>query len=112
MGSPSLLVWQPPPKPAQSAFPAVGPATRAPVALSKTAKEEFTHCTYWVAPIAPLVSGGAEFTVKPGKPEPTPSKPRFSVGASGDVAALNGPATVVLCSTWSGISAGLSPEGN
>ena len=31
----------------------------APVVLSKTAKLTFTHCTYWVAPTAPFVSGGA-----------------------------------------------------
>src|SRR5215467_7428991 len=82
IGSPSLLVWQPPPKPAHSEFPAVGPATNAPVDLLKTANELLTHWTNCVAPTAPLVSGGALFTVKPRLPLPRPSNPRLTVGAS------------------------------
>src|SRR5262245_42277369 len=82
MGSPSLLVWQPPPKPAHNVLPAVGPAILAPVALSNTAKDVFTHWTYWFRPTAPLVSGGALVTVKPNDAFPKPSKPRFTVGAS------------------------------
>ena len=59
IGSPLLSVAQRPPNPDQSVFPAAGPYTIAPVDLLKTAKEVFTHWTYWVAPTAPLVSGGA-----------------------------------------------------
>src|SRR6185503_1128322 len=59
IGSPLLSVEQRPPKPDQRVFPAAGPYTSAPVDLLNTAKEVFTHCTYWVAPAAPLVSGGA-----------------------------------------------------
>src|SRR5258708_3850162 len=54
MGSPSLFVSHPPPKPAHGALPSVGPATSAPVTLSKTANSALTHCTYCVAPTAPL----------------------------------------------------------
>src|SRR5512135_1900442 len=74
MGSPSLLVWQPPPKPDQRVFPAVGPAMSAPVVLLKTANDVFTHWTYWVAPTVPLVSGGALVTLNPYCPAPSPSK--------------------------------------
>src|SRR5260370_17543636 len=52
----------------------MGPSCRAPVLLSKTAKDSLTHWTYCVAPTAPLVSGGAEFTEKLGNPLPRPSK--------------------------------------
>src|SRR5215471_3508749 len=84
IGSPSLLVSQPPPKPAHSVLPSVGPATRAPVVLSNTAKERFTHCTYWVRPTAPLVSGGAQHGENPGGvPSPMPSKLSPTVRASG-----------------------------
>src|SRR5262245_5097792 len=72
MGSPSLLVSHPPPNPLHKVLPAAGPYRRAPVALSNTAKDSLTHCTYWVAPMAPLVSGGTPSTVKFGKPFPTP----------------------------------------
>src|SRR5262249_41770959 len=74
MGSPSLLASQGPPKPCQSVLPAAGPKSTAPVALSKTANDVLTHCTYCVAPTAPLVSGGALVTLNPGRPTPTPSK--------------------------------------
>src|SRR4051794_40640277 len=74
IGSPSLLVWQPPPKPAQSVLPVIGPASLAPVALSNTANDSFTHCTYCVAPTAPLVSGGAASGANPRSPAPTPAK--------------------------------------
>ena len=59
MGSPSLLVSQSPPNPDHTVLPSTGPRIMAPVALSNTANDAFTHCTYWVAPTAPLVSGGA-----------------------------------------------------
>src|SRR5690242_6052107 len=72
IGSPSLLVSQGPPKPDQSEFPAVGPCTRAPVALSNTAKSRFTHCTNCVVPAAPFVSGGAQQSEKLPRPTPTP----------------------------------------
>src|SRR5215475_13136132 len=65
MGSPLLLVSQGPPKPLHNVFPAVGPATRLPVALSNTAKSRFTHCTNCVAPATPFVSGGAQQSAKP-----------------------------------------------
>src|SRR5271169_375360 len=85
MGSPSLLVWHPPPNPDHSVLPAVGPATNAPVDLLKTAKEVFTHCTYWVAPTDPSVSGGAPVMVNPYCPWPSPSKLKPTVGVSGMV---------------------------
>src|SRR5258708_14291954 len=50
------------------------PSSRAPVLLSKTAKDSLTHWTYCVAPTAPLGSGGAEFREKLGRPLPRPSK--------------------------------------
>src|SRR6266851_9066755 len=93
MGSPSLLVWQPPPNPDQIVFPAVGPAIRAPLDLLKIAKEVFTHCTYWVAPTVPLVSGGAPVTLKPYWPLPRPSKLCRTGGVGGG--------TVAVCSTGS-----------
>src|SRR5258708_32094373 len=76
MGSPSLLTAQGwvAPSARKSWLPAMGPSSRAPVVLSKTAKDSLTHWTYCVAPTAPLVSGGAEFTEKLGKPLPRPSK--------------------------------------
>src|SRR6266446_6068793 len=57
----------------QSVLPATGPFTKFPVFLSNTAKSVFTHCTYWVLPTAPFVSGGIPVGVKP-RPTPTPSK--------------------------------------
>src|SRR6267154_160172 len=87
MGSPSLLVWQPPPNPDQSVLPAVGPAIRAPLDLLKMANEVFTHCTYCVAPTVPLVSGGAPVTLNPYWPLPNPSKLWLTGGVgSGTVA--------------------------
>src|SRR5260370_38652445 len=80
MGSPSLLVCQPPPNPDHNVLPAVGPAIRAPVDLLKMANEVFTHCTYWVAPTAPLVSGGAPVMLNPYCPLPRPSKFKVGVG--------------------------------
>src|SRR5262249_36051787 len=79
IGSPSLLFWQPPPKPCHNVLPSAGPNTLAPVDLLKTAKAVFTHWTYWVVPIAPLVRGGALGTVTPLKRLPTPSKLRPAV---------------------------------
>src|SRR5450631_3661992 len=101
MGSPSLLVWQPPPNPDQRVLPAVGPAIRAPVDLLKMANELLTHCTYCVAPTVPLVSGGALLTVNPYCPAPRPSKLVPTTGVNG---------TMVLCRTGSS-SSGVSPEG-
>src|SRR6266851_646758 len=80
MGSPSLLVWQPPPNPDQIVFPAVGPEIRAPLDLLKMANEVFTHCTYCVAPTVPLVSGGAPVTENPYCPAPRPSKLEVTSG--------------------------------
>ena len=69
----------------------------APVALLKTAKDVLTHCTYWVAPAAPFVSGGAPVTEKPGNPTPTPSKLRPGV-----VLTSGAGATVALAACASG----------
>src|SRR5690349_16307851 len=74
IGSPLLSVSQRPPKPLHNVLPAAGPKVMAPDTLSKTANDEFTHCTYCVAPTAPLVSGGAPDGCRLGMP--TPSKPR------------------------------------
>src|ERR1022692_4901492 len=74
MGSPSLFSAQPPPNPDHRTLPATGPATRPPLLLLKMAKSVFTHCTYWVAPTAPLVSGGEYSTMNPYLPLPSPSK--------------------------------------
>src|SRR5262245_58828101 len=79
MGSPSLSLSQRPPKPCQRVFPLAGPSTSAPVVLLNTAKEVLTHCTYWVDPTAPTVSGGALLGLKPARPTPTPSKLRPAV---------------------------------
>src|SRR5574337_1464900 len=83
MGSPSLLLWQPPPKPYQRVLPAVGPEIRAPLDLLNTANEVFTHCTYWVLPTVPLVSGGAPVTLNPYCPAPRPSKLWLTIGVRG-----------------------------
>lgn len=42
-GSPALVVWHGPPKPAKKELPAVGPDRRLPVALSKTAQLVLIH---------------------------------------------------------------------
>src|SRR5713226_5405827 len=96
MGSPSLLVWQPPPNPDQIVFPAAGSEIRAPVDLLKMAKEVFTHCTYCVAPTVPLVSGGAQVTLKPYWPLPSPSKLWLTGGVGSGI--------VVVCRTGSSSS--------
>src|SRR5713101_9467597 len=96
MGSPSLLLWHPPPNPDHSVLPAVGPAMRAPLDLLKIAKEVFTHCTYWVAPTVPLVSGGAPVTLKPYWPLPSPSKLWLTGGVGSGI--------VVVCRTGSSSS--------
>src|SRR5215467_10809814 len=83
MGSPSLFVWQPPPKPDHNVLPAVGPAIRAPLVLLKMANEVLTHCTYCVAPTVPFVSGGAPVTLKPYCPWPSPSKLWLTIGVRG-----------------------------
>src|SRR6185369_4423644 len=86
VASPSLLVWQPPPKPAQSELVGTGPWITAFVALSNTAIPVLTTCTYCVAPTAPTVSGGAYWTVKapcgPLNPLPTPSTAPLEIGAN------------------------------
>jgi hypothetical protein len=56
-------------------LPATGPYTSAPLALSNTAKLALTHCTYCVAPTAPVVSGGAYWSRKLPRPTPMPSNP-------------------------------------
>src|SRR6266481_246303 len=66
----------------------MGPLTAAPVVLLKTSNDSLTHSTNCVAPTAPLVSGGAEFTLNPGNPLPSPSKFRPDVTV---VAAVTGP---------------------
>ena len=85
IGSPSLLVWHPPPNPDHSVLIGTGPNTGVP-ALLNTAKSVFTVSTMWLGPTAALVSGGAEFTVNvpagPVKPWPMPSKFRSVAGAS------------------------------
>src|SRR6266567_6762280 len=96
MPSPSLLVWQPPPKPDHRVLVAVGPATSAPVALLKIANDEFTNWKYCVAPTAPFVSGGALFTVKPYCALPRPSKFKLAGGVA---------AATVLCRTVSSTTA-------
>src|SRR5215813_3245195 len=86
MGSPSSLVWQPPPKPEKRLLMALGkPAAIAPVVLLKTPMPVLTICTYWVAPTAPLVSGGAQPQKLAGSPAPRPRPPKPSpvVAASG-----------------------------
>src|SRR6266404_9053783 len=83
MGSPSLFVSHPPPKAAQRAFPSVGPATSAPVTLSNTANSALTHCTYCVAPTAPLVSGGEKLRTNPYCPCPNPLTFRPRLAATG-----------------------------
>src|SRR5258708_23989188 len=93
MGSPSLLVWQPPPNPDQIVLPALGPEIRAPLDLLKMANEVLTHCTYCVAPTVPSVSGGAPVTLKPYWPLPSPSKLCRTGGVGGG--------TVAVCSTGS-----------
>src|SRR5215471_21230917 len=97
-GSPSLLVWHPPPNPDQSVLIGTGPNVGVPV-FENTAKSVLTISTTWFGPTAPLLSGGAEFTVKvpagPVKPCPTPSKLFVSVGERSVTAApvLRGPCT-------------------
>jgi hypothetical protein len=59
VGSPSLLVSQPVPKPVQSVLIGTGPYTGVPVVLSNTARPTLTVSTNCVAPTAPLLSGGA-----------------------------------------------------
>src|SRR5258708_38126365 len=107
-GSPSLLAAQPLPREENNVLPAVGPETLAPVVLLKTANEEFTHCTYWVAPTAPLVSGGALLTGKPreGLPSPSTLTPE-AVGA----ARVGASPAVVCWSTGSWKSGMFTPAG-
>ena len=70
----------------------VGPSTHEPIVLSNTAKASLTACTYWLAPTAPVVSGGAYLRLNeplgPENPFPTPSIPvmpgaALSTGAAG-----------------------------
>src|ERR1700704_3843710 len=98
MGSPSLLVWQPPPNPDQIVFPAVGPEIRAPLDLLKMANEVLTHCTYCVAPRVPLVSGGAPVPLKPYWPLPKPSKLCKTGGVGGAIVAVCNTGSSCNCS--------------
>src|SRR5205814_6186459 len=88
IGSPLLEVSQGPPKPAHKVFPALGPYTKAPLALSKMANSTLTHWTYWVAPAAPLVSGG----VQPFAPTPSELTPALG-GFNSAPAESNSPAS-------------------
>src|SRR6516225_2028030 len=111
MGSPSLLVSHPPPKPVHRVFASTGPNVIAPEVLSKTAKEVLTHWTYCLAPTAPSVSGGAPTIAKLGIPVPSPSKLSPATGPTIDGASAL-VLTMVRCSAVSGSIAGLKPEGN
>src|SRR4051812_35564318 len=55
-----------------------GPKTDAPVDLLKTWKPSLTIWTYCVRPTSPLVSGGAQLQLTPGKS--IPSKLRIGLG--------------------------------
>src|SRR5215469_1554146 len=100
MMSPSLRVSHGPPNPAQNALPGVGPMTVAPVVLSKTSNVTFTHSTNWVAPTAPLVSGGTKgpplatvsCALMPSKfrPKATPSAPDGVLATGSDCEDTNG----------------------
>ena len=57
--SPSLLVWQPPPKPDHSVLVFAGAMSTPPV-LEYTAIWLLTSSVYWVGPAAPSLSGGAD----------------------------------------------------
>src|SRR3954467_1255288 len=57
MGSPSLRVWQGPPKPDHMVLPLVGPYTETPL-LFQICSDRLTNCTKWLGPTSPLVSGG------------------------------------------------------
>src|SRR5579859_1346165 len=59
MGSLSPVVSHFPPIVVKSVLISLGLSTELPVVLSKTARAVFTVWTYWVAPTAPFVSGGA-----------------------------------------------------
>src|SRR5258707_15721338 len=76
MGSPLLVAAQGwvGPSPLKRLLPAMGPSNLTPELLTKTAKDSLAPWTFCVAPTAPLVSGGAEFTEKLGNPLPRPSK--------------------------------------
>src|SRR5215471_10057002 len=96
-GSPSLLAWHPPPNPDHSVLIGTGPNSGVPV-FENTAKSVLTISTTWLGPTAPLLSGGAEFTVNvpagPVKPCPMPSKLLVVVGARSAAApALRGACT-------------------
>src|SRR5215467_8319472 len=113
MGSPSSLIWQPPPKLAHSELMACDVPMMAPVVLSKTPKPVLTICTNCVAPTAPLVSGGAQLQ-KLGKSlacVPRPEK------LSPTVAETAGPAVVWATGSgssapaaWPGVRSGRSGE--
>src|SRR6478672_3703255 len=83
--SPSLSFAHGPPRLCHSALVGTGPSTTLWLTLSNTARPVLTTCTYWVAPTAPTVSGGAYCTLKlplgPVKPTPRPGKLLPSVGA-------------------------------
>src|SRR5689334_7676227 len=107
MMSPSLRDSHGPPNPAQNALPGVGPITGAPVVLSKTSKVTFTHSTNWVAPTAPLVSGGTKgpplatvsCALMPSKFRPTltPSVPDGVLAAGSDCEDTSGARADLAC---------------
>src|SRR5713101_1623824 len=86
IGSPSLKFSQLPPKPVNSTLPSIGPSTILPLLLSNTARPVLTHCTYWVVPTDPTVSGGSPVIVK--LPRPIPGKVATGPMASFFVAAF------------------------
>src|SRR5258708_10748304 len=108
MGSPALFVSHPPPKPAQRAFPSVGPATSAPVTLSNTANSALTHCTYCVAPTAPLVSGGEKLRTNPYCPCPNPStfKPRLAATGGREASCTARSGVAYSCPLLAGVGGG------
>src|SRR5258705_3763759 len=83
-------------------LPVVGPATSAPVVLLKMANDWFTHCTYCVAPTAPLVSGGALVTEKLYCPAPKPSKLVPTTGVNGTMVCWRTGSSVRTCVSKAG----------
>src|SRR5262245_49115549 len=109
-GSPSFSSWHLPPNPDQRVLIGTGPNTGVPDLLN-TAKSVLTTSTTWFGPTAPLVSGGAELTMKvpagPVKPCPTPSKLKMVAGARG----AGAPTGRAFCSAGSGPNGSERDEG-
>src|SRR5207248_3507020 len=103
MGSPSLLVAHLFGRRRKTKLPGTGPSSAFPEALSKTAKDVFTHCTTCVVPTARLASLGrlssTNVPLGPAKPCPTPSKFFPAVvetfGSSADCSARSGCAGIL-----------------